>query len=70
MHPEMTYRIAVLRHEERLRARRFPAPTETGRRRWFRRRRDLLTTGVGQPVSIVLLPPPREQREPADQRVA
>ena len=63
MHPEMTYRIATLRHEERLRARRFPAPADTRQRRWFRRRRDLLTTGSDEPVSIVLLPPPREERD-------
>ena len=74
MHPDMNYAIAKLRHEERLHARRFPAPARrpSALRRLFRRRRDISVAVVTSPAPIVLLPPPREEREPTghDQRVA
>lgn len=74
MHPEMSYRIAVLRHEELIGARRFPTPARRRRgvRGLLRRRRDALVEAGVQPAPIVLLPPPREERDPAghDQRVA
>ena len=74
MHPDMTYSIAKLRREELLGARRFPVAARAGRRgRWFfRRRRDTPVAAVTEPAPIVLLPPPREEHDPAghDQRVA
>ena len=73
MHPDMTYSIAKLRREELLGARRFPAAAGAGRGRWFsRRRRNTPVAAVVEPAPIVLLLPPRQERDPAghDQRVA
>ncbi len=74
MHPQLNYDIAKLRHEELVNARRHPAPARVrrGLRGFLRRRRDTLHAVGTSPVSIVLLPPPREERDPAghDQRVA
>jgi len=72
MHPEMSYAIAKLRHEELTGARRFPARATTRRIGFFRRRRHTPAVVAGPRAPIVLLPPPREEREPVghDQRVA
>jgi hypothetical protein len=74
MHPEMSFQIAKLRHEE-LTSRRHlvDQPVRSrGIRRFFRRHRDMATLDAVQPPSLVLLPPPREERDPKgrDQRVA
>ena len=72
MHPEMNYRIAQLRHQEMLSARRTTVASRRTRRRFFRRRRDTPVAVDVQPASIVLLPPPREALDTTghDQRVA
>jgi len=74
VHPEMNFRIAVLRHEELISARRFPRAAPAGRRHrgLFRRHRDTHHAATVHAATIVLLPPPREERDPAghDQRVA
>lgn len=74
MHPELNYRIATLRHEELIAARRFPRSARPPRRSrgLFGRRRDTSAEAGAQPATIVLLPPPREERDTVghDQRVA
>jgi hypothetical protein len=74
MHPEMNYAMAKLRHEELVGSRRFARPARARRVGTFlrRRRRDPLGGVATPPAPIVLLPPPREECEPAghDRRVA
>jgi hypothetical protein len=64
MHPELTRQIAHLRHDELTDARRFRHPTDRAARRgFFRRRRDSHVVTATQPSPLVLLPPPREERD-------
>ena len=74
MHPEINYRHrqAPPRGADQRPPRHAAARARRGIRGFFRRRRDLPVAVDVQPASIVLLPPPREEREPAghDQRVA
>jgi len=74
MHPELSYQMARLRHDELTSASRIARRTSgTPRRSWFRRRRDTPAVELSQPPALVLLPPPRDERDPArsgDQRVA
>ena len=72
MHPELNLHIAQLRHQELIGAVHRPAPAHRGWRGFFRRRRETrAAVGLDLPP-IVLLPPPREERDPTgrDQRVA
>ena len=75
MHPEMNIRIAQLRSAElvgrRRHAHELDAVRRTGIRGFFRRHRDTHPSTEPSPT-IVLLPPPREERAPSghDQRVA
>jgi hypothetical protein len=73
MHPEMNLQIAQLRVAERAGRRRvheLDAVRRTGR--FFRRHRDLRPGAERPSTTVVLLPPPREERAPSghDQRVA
>ena len=68
MHPELNLHIAHLRFEELSAAPRHRAPASSSARRglrsFLRRRRDMSATVGVQPSPIVLLPPPREERDP------
>jgi hypothetical protein len=69
MHPELTAMIAHQRFDELSGA--THRSVETGpRRRFFRRRRDTEHSRVTAPAPIVLLPPPREERDTTGWRVA
>jgi hypothetical protein len=74
MHPELNFQIASLRHAELTAGshRHTTVPARPTRRWSLRRRRDTPAGAVAQPASLVLLPPPREERDPKrhDQRVA
>jgi hypothetical protein len=70
MHPELTSIVLRLRADELSRSHR--AIDVAPRRGFFRRRRDMHRSRVTSPAPIVLLPPPREERDTTghDQRVA
>jgi hypothetical protein len=70
MHPELTYRIALLRIEEDARRRRTPRLARATRRGGRRRRHG--TTAVPSPPRVELVPlrPPRPGHEPTDRRAA
>jgi len=76
MHPELNLQIAQLRVAElagrRLRVHELDGVRRTGIRGLFRRHRDLSEGAERPSPSLVLLPPPREERAPSghDQRVA
>ena len=77
MHPEMNLQMAQMRVAERSgRPRRVheldAVRGRTGIRGFFRRHRDLRADVERPSTTVVLLPPPREEREPSghDQRVA
>jgi hypothetical protein len=76
MHPEINIQIAQLRAAElsgrRRHAHELDAVRRTGISRFFRRHRDVRPSAESPSTTLVLLPPPREERAPSghDQRVA
>jgi hypothetical protein len=66
MHPELSMRIAQLRHEELTNDLRFRhvADRVARRRRFFRWRRDRRLAAATARAALVVLPPPREERDP------
>jgi hypothetical protein len=76
MHPEINIQIAQLRAAEMVSERRHAhevgAVRGTGIRGFFRRHRHMHPSTEPSTTTLVLLPPPREERAPSghDQRVA
>jgi hypothetical protein len=72
MHPELNMHIAHLRIEELSAAPRHRATDASASRRsirsMLRRRRDTPLAVGGEPSPIVLLPPPREERDTTGQQ--
>ena len=64
MHPELNLHIARLRFEELSTAPRHHASVRRGLRSFLRRRRDVHASTFTEPSTLVLLPPPREERDP------
>jgi hypothetical protein len=69
MHPELNAIVARLRYDE-LSSAAHHTVDAVPRRGFFRRRRAWHQTRVTAPTPIVLLPPPREERDTTGQRVA
>lgn len=64
MHPDLCILIARQRHDELTNVRRLRQAADRGvRRRFWRRRRDISLAPVAPPAALVL-PPPREERDP------
>ena len=70
MHPEIAYRLAVLRIEEDARRLRVPRPARAARHPFRRRRYGTPAVTPIPPVELVPLRPPRPGREPTDRRAA
>jgi hypothetical protein len=69
MHPELNAMIAQQRYDERSWTTHRSVQTAS-RRGFFRRRRDTEHEWVTAPAPVVLLPPPREERDTTGRRVA
>jgi hypothetical protein len=69
MHPELNSMIAQQRYDE-LSSASHRCVATAPRRGFFRRRHDVQISWVTGPAPIVLLPPPREERDTTGRRVA